>query len=54
MKYLNHQEQLRIAHDLQCPECWGVDIVPESANQYESRFSCSECGCTWTPRRQMN
>lgn len=51
MKYLNHQEQLRIANDLQCPECWGVCIVPTSANQTYSSFSCNECGCTWTPRK---
>ncbi len=32
------QEQLRIKHGLQCPECFGVNIT---------NFQCQDCGCQW-------
>jgi hypothetical protein len=38
------QEEKRIAHGLQCPDCYGIHTEITS-----DRFECTECGCQWRP-----
>ncbi len=42
------QEVLRIKYNIQCHECYGVQIERfEDRFGGKDRFECKECGCTW-------
>ncbi len=43
------QEQLRIKHGLQCPECFGVNVTANETRYIANfqGFTCQDCGCEW-------
>jgi predicted RNA-binding Zn-ribbon protein involved in translation (DUF1610 family) len=40
----------RAMHGWQCPECYGVRVIPQGQRQPHDpyRYVCDECGCQWT------
>lgn len=51
---VSEQERLRIAHGLQCPECFGPRISARNDRFYGfSGFLCEECGCQFSPPSRL-
>jgi hypothetical protein len=42
-------ERLRVNAGIQCPECFGVQVLPrqDRFDASPTGFLCPECGCQW-------
>lgn len=47
---LTNEEQARVRHGIQCPECSSVDIQTTASRfvaNAEQKHQCNNCGCRW-------
>lgn len=49
---LHLQERLRIASNVQCPECYGVRLTAQGNRHLANpiNYICEECGCQFGAR----